>query len=110
MWVLMVTHTSFDELLQYANKETGSGCDGQHHGSTLSLRQHTHRPPTVRSLTGCMHIEHKNGSSYIFIYIIFPVTVHVFQTVSSCLKWAVLGQNKQQFGLDIMPQVQSQAM
>lgn len=89
---------------------TGSGCDGQHRGFALSLRQHTHRPPTVRSLTSCMHIEHKNYTSYIFKYITFPVTLHVGQNVSFCLNSAALGQNKLQFGLDFMQQVQSQAV
>ncbi len=53
---------------------TGSGCDGQHRAFALSLRQHTHRPPTVHSLTGWMHIEHKTDTPYIFRYFKIPIT------------------------------------
>jgi len=83
VWVLVVTHTSSDELLQYANE-----CDGQH---GPSLRRHTHIPPTVRSLTCFMHTH--TQKMVLFIH-------------SSCLKWAVLGQYKLHFGLDFKPQVQ----
>lgn len=87
MWVLVVTHTSSDELLQYANK-----CDGQH-GPILSLRRHTHKPPTVCSLTCFMHTHtvHKN--------VYFLHTLILSQVGFS-------GQYKLQFGLDFMPHLQ----
>ncbi len=71
MWVLMVTHTSSDELLQYANERQ----DQAVMGSTVLLHSASGSTPTDRPQSiHWMHIEHKNDTPYIFRYFTIPIT------------------------------------